>query len=227
MPGCPLLTVPRPDLQPWSPEPELSRVNTAHTQDWKEGPSSTPGWGAGFCSALPPRPPHRWSSPAKWCSTCPASDLAGDEASFGSFPFQPSSRNHLPIQWLVLESLSQSLVLGNLNQDNIHIAGSKHSAKWKDCGPFLYLLRSAWAAWKRASSLECTCPGLGGASGKEPACQCWRCQRQGFDPWVGKTPWRRAWQPTPVFLPGEFRGQRSMVGYSPWSRKELDTTEAT
>ena len=37
-------------------------------------------------------------------------------------------------------------------------------------------------------------------------------------------PWRRAWQPTPVFLPGEFHGQRSLVGYSPWGCKELDTT---
>ena len=42
---------------------------------------------------------------------------------------------------------------------------------------------------------------------------------------VGKIPWRRVWQPTPVFLPGESRGQRSLVGYSPWSLIELDTTE--
>ena len=47
----------------------------------------------------------------------------------------------------------------------------------------------------------------------------------GFDPWVGKISWRRKWQPTPVFLPGESHGWRSMVGYSPWGRKELDTTE--
>ena len=47
----------------------------------------------------------------------------------------------------------------------------------------------------------------------------------GFDPWVGKIPWRRAWQPTPVFLPGESHGQRSLAGYSPWGRKESDTTE--
>ena len=43
--------------------------------------------------------------------------------------------------------------------------------------------------------------------------------------WVGKIPWRRKWQPTPVFLPGESHGWRSLVGYSPWSRKESDTTE--
>ena len=58
---------------------------------------------------------------------------------------------------------------------------------------------------------------LGGSSGKEPACQCRRSQRRGFNPWVRKMPWRRAWQPTPVFLPGESYGQRSQVGYSPLS----------
>ena len=49
---------------------------------------------------------------------------------------------------------------------------------------------------------------------KEPACQCRRYKRLGFDPWVRKIPWRRQWQPTPVFLPGEFRGQRNVAGYS-------------
>ena len=46
-----------------------------------------------------------------------------------------------------------------------------------------------------------------------------------FNPWVGKIPWRRKWQPTPVFLPGEFHGQRSLVGYSGQSCQESDTTE--
>ena len=62
---------------------------------------------------------------------------------------------------------------------------------------------------------------------KEWACQCRRLKRCGFDPWVKKIPWRRKWQPTPVFLPGEFHGQRSLAGYSPWSHKELATTEHT
>ena len=68
---------------------------------------------------------------------------------------------------------------------------------------------------------------LGGTRGKEPACQCRRWNRRGFDPWVGKIPWSRIWQPTPVFLPGESHGQRSLVGYSPWGRKESDMTEMT
>ena len=52
----------------------------------------------------------------------------------------------------------------------------------------------------------------GGASGKEPACQCRRHKRHGFDPWIRKIPWRRAWQPTPVFLPGGSHGQRKTGG---------------
>ena len=65
----------------------------------------------------------------------------------------------------------------------------------------------------------------GGSDGKETTCQCRRYRRLRFDPWVGKAPWRRKWQPTPVFLPGEFHGQRSLEGYSPWGCKESDRTE--
>ena len=59
-------------------------------------------------------------------------------------------------------------------------------------------------------------------SGRESTCQ---CRRHEFHPWVRKIAWRRKWQPTPVFLPGESHGQRSLAGYSPWGRKESDTTE--
>ena len=52
----------------------------------------------------------------------------------------------------------------------------------------------------------------GGSEGKESTCN-------------AKIPWRRAWQPTPVSLPGESHGQRSLVGYSPWDLEELDTTD--
>ena len=54
---------------------------------------------------------------------------------------------------------------------------------------------------------------------------CLQCGKLGFNPWVGKISWRRKWHPTPVFLPGKSHGQRSLVGYSPWGCKELDTTE--
>ena len=61
--------------------------------------------------------------------------------------------------------------------------------------------------------------------GKESTCLCRRNRRYEFSPWVGKIPWRGKWQPTPVFLPGKSRGQRSLVGYSSWGCKESDTTE--
>ena len=64
----------------------------------------------------------------------------------------------------------------------------------------------------------------GGATAKEPACQCQRRGSQGPDPRVRKSPWRRAWQPTPGFLPGESHGQRSLGGCSPWGRRESDMT---
>ena len=84
--------------------------------------------------------------------------------------------------------------------------------------------RGAWQAtihgvaqsWTRLKQLSSS-----SSDGKEYTCN---AGDPGFDPWVGKTPWRRKWQPTPVLLPGEFHGRRSLVGYSPWDRKELDTT---
>ena len=54
----------------------------------------------------------------------------------------------------------------------------------------------------------------GGASDKEPICQCRRHKRCRFNTWVKKIPWRRAWQPSPVFLPGESHGEKSLEGYS-------------
>ena len=62
----------------------------------------------------------------------------------------------------------------------------------------------------------------GGTRDKEPACQCNETQ---FDLWVRKITWRRAQQPTAVFLPRISHGQRTLAGYSPWGYKESDTTE--
>ena len=61
----------------------------------------------------------------------------------------------------------------------------------------------------------------GGSDGTESACN---AGDQGSIPGLGKIPWRREWLPTPVFLPGEFHGERSLVAYSPWGCKESDTT---
>ena len=62
-------------------------------------------------------------------------------------------------------------------------------------------------------------------SGKESTYHCRRHRSCEFYPWVRKIPWKRKWQPSPVFLPGESHGQRSLVSCSPWGPKELATTE--
>ena len=55
-------------------------------------------------------------------------------------------------------------------------------------------------------------------SGKESICQ---CRKLRFDPWAGKIPWRRKWQPTPLFCPRKSHDQRSLAGYSPWGHKRV------
>ena len=62
---------------------------------------------------------------------------------------------------------------------------------------------------------------------KNPPANARDVRDMGSTPELGRFPWRKAWQPTPVFLPGESHRQRSLVGYSPWGRKELDMTEVT
>jgi len=68
----------------------------------------------------------------------------------------------------------------------------------------------------------------GGVRGKDPSCQCRRHKRRGLNPWVRKIPWRRAWQPTLVFFPGESPWTEEPGRlYSPWGHKELDMTEVS
>ena len=64
------------------------------------------------------------------------------------------------------------------------------------------------------------------SNGKESTCQCRKCKRHRFDPFIGKIPWSRKWQPTSVFLHGKFHGQRSLAGYSPWAHKDWATEHA-
>ena len=77
-----------------------------------------------------------------------------------------------------------------------------------------------WTTWPRLPTLDCTAALL-----ERSLLPMQRRERCWFDPWVGKAPWRRAWQPTPVFSPGDRHGQRSLAGYSAWGRKGSDTTE--
>ena len=71
-------------------------------------------------------------------------------------------------------------------------------------------------------SVFCFLP-IFGTSGSASTCQCSRLKRHGFNFCMGKVPWRRKWQPTPVFLPGKSHGRRRLMGYSPWGRKESVT----
>ena len=95
---------------------------------------------------------------------------------------------------------------------------------WPICVIFLvFVASSVWPRHSNKHILSQLVQSLGfpgSPSGKESTCQCRRYQRPGSDPWVGRIPWRRAWQPTPVFLPGESHEQRSLAGYRPWGRKE-------
>ena len=95
------------------------------------------------------------------------------------------------------------------------------------CTVLLYFSRYSIARLKKFCLFVCFFNVLGNSSGKEPTCQCRRRKRCEFDPWVGKILWRRARHPTPVFLPGESHGQRSLAGYSPWDCKESYMTEVT
>ena len=77
------------------------------------------------------------------------------------------------------------------------------------------------------SLTQCNCGLPRWLSGERTCLQDRRHQRCGFDSWIGKIPWRRAQQPTPVFLPGESHGERSLAGYSPWSHKKSNMIEVT
>ena len=80
---------------------------------------------------------------------------------------------------------------------------------------FIYFLAMPLGMWRASQMVQ----------RKRIHLQCRRCRRHGFDPWVRKISWKRKWQPTPVFLPGESHGQRSLTGYSPWDHKDLDMVE--
>ena len=103
-----------------------------------------------------------------------------------------------PQKFLNLDVLRISLVFGNLSCDSFNsMSQMQHSAMGFP----------------------------GSTSVKDLTCQCRRCKRLGFDPWIRKIPWSRKWHPTPIFLPEEFHGQKSLVAYSPWGCQESDKTE--
>ena len=87
----------------------------------------------------------------------------------------------------------------------------------------------SWEYYWRQSYLWCLFEGIFESidfpGGSDSKASCLQGERRGFHPWVGKILWRRKWQPTPVLFPRKSHGRRSLVGYSPWGRKESDKTE--
>ena len=117
-----------------------------------------------------------------------------------------------------------------LSNFHFHCCLNFHFCKrWVDCQEKVFHIQllslctaQGYAAEGLNWSQPCTSQGFQGCtSGKDLACQCRRHERCEFDPWVRKIPWRRKWQPTPVFLPGESHGPRSLAG------TQWDMTEAT
>ena len=139
----------------------------------------------------------------------------------GIFPAQELNRGLLHCRQILYQLSYQGIRPGNKNCLSVHATHSFLSCIL-NLGS---MLESPGELKKSPHSQAAGFPG--GVSGKETPCQCRRWERGGFDPWVRKIPWRRACQSTPVFLPGESHGQRSLVGYSPWGCKESDITEMT
>ena len=103
-----------------------------------------------------------------------------------------------------------------------HLSSSSGSEMWS---PSLRIQVLCWVIYFYFFLMEVNnLPGV--ASSKESTRQCSRCKRRGFDPWVRKIPCSGAWQPTPVFLPAESHGQRSLAG-TVYRIAESDTTEVT
>ena len=102
-----------------------------------------------------------------------------------------------------------------------------HLRETTDFTVFANSFKQSWLVMKTRKKMHCIFTSWlpRWLSSKESACQCSSHGKCGFDPWVGKIPWRRAWQPTPVLVPGESHGQRSLVGFGPRGRKESDMAE--
>ena len=146
--------------------------------------------------------------------------LSGEEVELGDAHHRahvPSSSCRVRGHSIQRDSVPVELISFIFDWDCVCSLGPLHSYHFPV--PILYSLRESHCQ-------DCGLPS--GASGKESACQCRRHEGHGFDPWVRKIPWRREWQPTPVFLPGESPWTEEpgrLQLYSPWGHKELDTTE--
>ena len=112
-----------------------------------------------------------------------------------------------------------------MNHFVVHLKLTQH---YKSTGlQFKKKFQKANLSLLAGNCLHCIWRFPGGSDNKEPANKAGDARDVGSVPFWGRFPWSRKWQPTPEFLPGKFCGQRSLAGYRPHGRKELDTTEAT
>ena len=134
------------------------------------------------------------------------SQSPGQQPSTGGFRLAGPPRNHACLEPRFCSSLAKSTVsLPRAFSGETHLGLPAPS----QCRGSIHRMSRGYPG------SACIFPGRGDSLLYGQLCQCRRHKSWGFDPWVEKVPLRRAWQPTPVFLPGEFHQQKSLVGYSP------------
>ena len=132
--------------------------------------------------------------------------------------------------WTRLKPLSMHACIGEGNSNPLQYACLENPRDRGAWWAAIYGVAQSRTRLKRLSSSSSRAKRVlggfpGGISGKESTWQCRRWKRCKFNPWIGKISWNREWRSTLVFLPGQSHGRRSLVGYSPWGRKELGKTE--
>ena len=186
--------------------------NSCHRNTWagQGWPAQSPGRavsGLRKREACAARCPAWLAATPQWCSTGCKRNSSREEtrsASVARAGLRPNLRLQLVVPTISLQGRASKIRTWEKTR-HMHLSISS----WQTLHGFAFLGEAGlWSS-------------PGGKSGKESACQCWRCKRC-LHPWVGKIPWRRKRQPTPVFLPGKVHGLRSLAGYSSWSLEELD-----
>ena len=127
-------------------------------------------------------------------------------------------------QTTVLKTLTSTSKVEQL-YEHTGLAWPREEYFWKEPKSCLLSILGR-RSWGRVSQVALVVKNTPADAG-DIRCRCRRRKRHRLNPWVGKIPWRRAWQPTPVVLPGESQGQGSLAGYGPWGRRESDMTEQT
>ena len=130
------------------------------------------------------------------------------------------------INWGFVAALGWARLLGSFSQQ--HLLTSWVCVTFCEFWQYFTLFHYPLWRWSEITDIWCYCCNCFGVPHTSQAALVVKKlpanagdRRYRSDPWVGKILWRRAWQPTPVFLPGESRGQRSLAGYSPWGCKRV------